>query len=220
MGTIIELFTRKEGIITAIIVFLGVIATILGIIHKIYEIRKNSRDSQKNSEPNHNPNIYLQSKSSGLRMTSPEIEEYDWKNIKELRFQIINDGEITALVKKMKIMVINFGKSNKLKMIRPGAPLQVYHYKVELNPIQKEYDIISPIYTDEKPLFYYKKGEADSFLIKLSSKESYWYDIEIIVEWYDSANPQEARLLKSAKLHVEYSIEPEEIIKNHSKMNV
>lgn len=216
LESIVRFFTSTTGIIAAVGILLGLIAAILGIIHRINEIRKQSREFRKKEESSVPIRIEIDrsQKSGNLRLANPEIKEFDWRDAKELRFQLINDGEATVVVTSMKLVISHCAPSKKLKMIRPGAPLTVYHYRVNLDPDRTEYEIISPLYTEEKPLFSYKTGEADSFLVTLSSSKAYWYELSIVVQWYDSNNPQEVKMTQSHKLRVEYHIvRPGDMIK-------
>lgn len=223
MEEIIKFFTSTTGIVAALVVLLGLIGAAIGIVHKLNEIRKQRRELQKKEESSTPIKVELDTsrKPGNLRLANPEVEEFDWSEAKEIRFQLINDGEATAVVKAMKLVVCDCGPSNKLKMIRPGAPLSVYHYRVALDPDCKEYEIVSSLYTEEKPLFFYKTGEADSFLIKLSSNKAYWYEFSIVVEWYESTNPQEVKVVRSPKLRVECCIvQPEDIFEFLKRGNV
>jgi hypothetical protein len=151
------------------------------------------------------------SKSGNLQLVHSNIIKHFWGDAKEIRFQLFNNGEATVIMKMMKLVVLNCGERTNLLMTLPGAQLQVYEYDVYLNPEKKEYEIISSSYTKEKPLFIYKQGDADSFIIQINSQQAYWYDFEIIVEWYDITNSQQINISRSPKLRVEFNNDPDQL---------
>ncbi len=207
-----EFFTSTTGIVASVIVGLLIISSILGIIHRYGEIRKQRRKLQSKETPETNIKLELDEKRKpgNLRMIGLDVTEFDWSEVKEIRFQLINDGQATVVIKSLKLLVPECGPSNKLKMIRPGAPLSVYHYRVELNQNDTEYAIIKSLFDEESPSFYYKEGEADSFVIKLVSNEAYWYKISFSVEWYEFNDPNNIKEIKSRDLHIEYCLVTQE----------
>jgi hypothetical protein len=131
--------------------------------------------------------------------------ELRYTDAKELRFVLVNNGTGTAIVKSMRLAILNCGMNTELKSLEIAAPLQVYEYSVNLEPNVMEYEIISPLFTKKRPSFYLKAGEADSFLVNLTSQKAYWYEFEIRIEWMDTAGST-MNIVESPKLRVEYSI--------------
>jgi hypothetical protein len=178
------------SLIIAGITFLG---AIIGIIYHLVQLGKNRRC---------------------FRITGPEVEETDWTDTKEVRFQLLNDGEGTVIVKGMKLDVIDNGLSKNLRMVFPGAPIAVYNFRVELNHNLREYALVSKVYDRDKPLFSYKKGDIDSFIISLSSLEPYWYNLCVSIQWFYASKPQKIYYLKSSKFRIFFSpIQPNDIAK-------
>jgi hypothetical protein len=131
--------------------------------------------------------------------------ELPYSDIKELRFVLVNEGGSTLIVKSIQLIVSDCDLNTNLRSLQIAAPLQVYEYQVELQPDVKHYEILSSLYTKEHTSFYLKGGEADSFLIKLSSKEAFWYEFKIRVEWIN-ATDSIVKITEGPKLKVEYSI--------------
>jgi hypothetical protein len=132
-------------------------------------------------------------------------DKVKYNDAKELRFVLVNNGTGSAIVTSMKLAVMDCGLNTNLKTLQIAAPLQVYEYRLNLEPHVKEYQIISPLFTKKQTSFYLKAGDADSFLINLLSKEAYWYEFEVRVEWMDTSRSA-VNTLRSHRLRVEYSI--------------
>ncbi|MFX1365574.1 MAG: hypothetical protein ACFFCE_06595 [Promethearchaeota archaeon] len=199
LADIVDFIKNPIGAITALI---GLIAAILGLAYTILKIIKKIKEIKEQHRT-----------SALLKITNLNLSGTNYSETKELRFQLVNDGKTTVILKTMKLTISECGPNKNLRMIVPGAELQVYEYNLDLDPNQSEYEIISSNYTKEKPPLFYKNGEADAFLIKISSQQAYWYQFSILVIWYSTDKPNEIRNTQSREMRIEFSkTEPEEIL--------
>lgn len=132
-------------------------------------------------------------------------DKITYTDIKELRFVLVNDGGNTLIVNSIRLIVTDCGLNTDLRSLQLAAPLQVYEYQIDLEPDIKQYEVLSSLYTKEHTSFYLKSGEADSFLIKLSSKQAFWYEFKIMIEWIHAADSI-GKTTESPNLRVKYSI--------------
>jgi hypothetical protein len=184
--------------------------SVIDIINsQLSDILKTAKEIKKDTgEIKDGIGVLLESTKAGpkVSLTNLGIEnKLDYTDTKELRFVLVNVGGNTAIVKSMRLAITDHHINKNLKSLQIAAPLEVYEYSVNLEPDVVQYEILSSRHTREHTSFYLKAGEADEFLIKLSSKKAFWYEFQIIVEWIDAASSV-VNITESPKLRVEYSI--------------
>jgi len=107
-------------------------------------------------------------------------------------------------MKALGLVVLNNGPSKSMKMVQVGADVPQITYKVKLNPDKKHYDLLHRTFGPPLPLRSYKEKEVESIRVELTSTAPQWYDLQLIIEWYDVENPNKIKVLKSSIMCVDF----------------
>lgn len=73
----------------------------------------------------------------------------------------------------------------------PWAPTPDYKYELTLSPEKKFYLLTKQEYS-------YKPFDLDKFGVLIKSTPNHWYDLRLVVKYYDASAPQEKRTVVSA----------------------
>ena len=193
---IVKALTDDNGIFAAFLVVVSLIVALLSIVKPWIKQRRDAKEERPN-----------------LIISHPQvIPPPPWSETGEVSFELMNTQGGKALLTKLMLMVLESGYSETLKMVRPGAPVPQYSYKVKLTPNKKEYDVRQKKFGTTSPPQSFEKEEVESFLIELVSTESQWYKFQFIVEWYDLAHPSEIKVLKSPELIIDFPPEVKDIV--------
>jgi hypothetical protein len=122
----------------------------------------------------------------------------------ELRFKVTNAGTSPCVLTGIRLHVNASGRSDRTRHLKLEAPITVHKHRVELEPAISDYDIRSRKFAPALPPLALARGDAEAFLVKLVSHQPYWYDFVVIVDWFDTLNPDLQNSQISESMRVEF----------------
>jgi hypothetical protein len=175
LATIIDDLTSRTGLIAALVVVVGLLLAVQNLVRPYLVARKEAKAAR--------PRLFV---------SPPLISELaEYGRVRELRFEVGNAGKGTALMRSLRLRVSELGVSEEVRETVTAAPVAVHAHRVEMRPDKLEYDVRGRTFAPEQPPLSFGEGEADAFVVKVVSREPYWFRARIEAEWVDLANPEE-----------------------------
>lgn len=196
MQTLIEVLTSKTGAVAALVVVLGIVAAVAGIVRPTLERRRKAREA-----------------TACLRFSSLTIKAVpSYGTSGEAEFQLQNSGGGVAVLRALKLAVLEAHPCERLRMIDAGAPVPEHRYQVKLDPHTREYDVRARTFAPETAALSFKEAEVETFKVRLTSDEPWWYRFEIVAEWYDAKRPLELESTCSNRVEIEFPPDPAQVL--------
>lgn len=170
----IDALTDPSGIVAAIMVVLGLVAAVVGLIRPTLDRRRSAAAS-----------------AARLVVSHVEVEEPPpHSEAATVSCNVQNAGGGVAVLDRLAFVVTDVGAVTEDRETIPAAPVPRFDFKVKLSPTTSEYDIRARTF-GSAPDRRYEAGEVESFMIEVTSSEPAWYDLRLIVGWYDVSSPEE-----------------------------
>jgi hypothetical protein len=122
----------------------------------------------------------------------------------ELRFKVTNAGTSPCVLTGIRLHMNACDRSDRACQFKVEAPITVHKHRIELEPAISDYDIRSRKFAPALPPLSLARGETEAFLVKLVSHEPYWYEFVIIIDWFDTLNPDLLNSQTSESIRVEF----------------
>lgn len=176
LDSITGFFTSKTGIFAAI-------AALLGLIGSVLKILQTGRAGGK--------------ARAGLSLSPVQaIQPPPWSEAGALEFTIQNPKGGKAVMSGLLLAVRDHGRCEEPKMEEAAAPVPQFTYKVRLSPGKEQYDVLAKEFGSEPP-HSFAPGEVESVRVELTSDEPQWYELDLVVRWYDVKDAGKIRELRA-----------------------
>jgi len=145
-----------------------------------------------------------------LAMTSPMLSDLSRSSRSyEMRFEVSNIGRNPAIVRAIRLRVLDDGPSTEPRETVTEAPLTVHQHRIEFHPDKKEYDVRSRQYGPKLPPLSFHEGETEAFVVKLVAAKPHRYAFRLELDWYDARAPDVVRCLYSDRVLVDFPPSPQ-----------
>jgi len=172
----IDALTDPSGIVAAVVVVLGVVVAVVGLIRPALDRRRASAEAAARLEVSH------------IEAEEPPPHS----EAGTVSFNVQNAGSGVAVLNRLEFRVTGVGAVTEERTSEAAAPVPRFDFKVKLSPSTSEYDIRAKTF-GSAPDHRYEEGEVESFLIEVTSTEPAWYELSLVVGWYDVSSPAEQR---------------------------
>jgi hypothetical protein len=180
--------TSNTGLFATIAAILAVLVSASTLIQPILSYRKSRKDVP-----------------GSLRLSGVELGIVSRSSRScELRFTVSNSGTSPTVLTGIRLHVNACGRSERMRKLKVQAPLVVHKHRVELDPAISDYDIRSRKFAPALPPLSFARGETEAFLVKLVSHDPHWYEFVVIVDWFDTLNPDLPKHQTSESMRVDF----------------
>ncbi|MFF4062609.1 hypothetical protein ACFYZ8_41300 [Streptomyces sp. NPDC001668] len=188
MADVLDFLTNKTGVVSALVVLVGLVAATVGVVRPTLSDRRARRELR-----------------AALVFSEPWLTDVaTWSRFCELRFMVSNSGKNTVVLRAVRLVVLSREPSRTLRQTEPAAPVVVHKHRVELCPDRDEYDIRSRMFGRSAEPLSYAQGETEAFIVKLVSREPYRYEFRLDFEWFDATTPARTQIASSDALTVDF----------------
>jgi hypothetical protein len=190
LDNLIAFFTSKTGVVAAVTVLLGLIASIVGLIKPILARQREKRAALR-----------------GLRITAPHLSKLSRSsNSYDLTFEIANTGQTAAVAVGVRLCVLDRASTTRVSPTVTEAPLHVNQQRVEFRPDKDVYDVRARAYGPGLPPLSFKPDEVEAFVVKLVAAKPERFTARIEAEWYRVEQPDKIETCQSEAFSVEFPI--------------
>ena len=136
----------------------------------------------------------------------------EYSSAAELRFHVLNPGSGKLVLDAVMLHVTLAEPSDTLRMVQAGAPIPQHHYRVRLDPDERNYDVRARTFGEAEGPRSFVEDEVEAFLVELTSTRPFRYRFRVELEWYDTKRPDVRRVTSSEELEVDFPPTPEELL--------
>lgn len=170
----IDALTDPSGIVAALVVVLGIVAAVVGLVRPTLDRRRAAASA-----------------AARLVVSHVEVEQPPpHSEAGTVACNVQNAGSGVAVLNRLEFVVTGVGPVAEERTSEAAAPVPRFDFKVKLSPEATEYDIRAKTF-GSAPDHRYEEGEVESFLIEVTSTEPAWYELSLVVGWYDVSSPDE-----------------------------
>jgi hypothetical protein len=187
MGDLLDALNSKTGLVAALGTVLALAIGAASLVRPSLERRRQQRGRK----------AQLVLRAPQLGPLSPS------SNSRDLRVEIVN-VQGSSLVPSVLVRVLSSQPSNSTLATKTQSALTVREHRVELSPGRRDYDTRSRLVGPSLPPLALGPGEAEVIDLTLVSSEPQLYDLQVVVEWFDTLVPQETHSEYSAPQRVEF----------------
>lgn len=181
MDDIIAFLTSPGGAFAAVAAVLGIIATVQSIVRPYLDRRRERKESK-----------------ARLEIADLQLSELSRSsNSYELRFVVTNTGKSKAVMRALRIQVLDRTPSTAEVETVPEAPMRVNEHRVQLIEGKDVYDIRARAFGPALPPLSFEEAEAEGFVVKIVSTELMRYELQLEAEWYDAKEPKQVQTVPS-----------------------